>query len=191
MPGSAPLRSQRADFPHWAPPLMAAQGCRSGRLDAQHRQSHPPLPSKQCHRWQPVSKHRPGTHFEDRHQHGQSPSLGRVRRHSFPDVIATMWPSDAPIPSFAAPVPLAAIYHGRTLVLNRAQHASATQDSQESWDRFPKPESPWRHGGLPGCLAVLFIRAVATHPAGVPPTSPTLADGSAAFRTSGALGSPG
>jgi len=42
----------------------------------------------------------------------------------FPEVAATLQPSESPAPSVAAPVPLATAYHGQTLVLCHAAHAS-------------------------------------------------------------------
>jgi len=82
-------------------------------------------------------------------------------------------------PSAAAPVPLASgLPRGRRLfcrVSRRPARAPADAPVSEMDNRLSVPPvSPEERQGLPGYGAVLFVRAVVQHPAGLDPSSPLL-----------------
>ena len=92
----------------------------------------------------------------------------------FPDVIAPMQPSDSLPPSAATPVPLATAYldadscsvpHAAddTCARLRAVRRRRGTGSPVHLSRSGKGE------GLPGCEAILFVRAMVEHPAGYSP----------------------
>jgi hypothetical protein len=106
--------------------------------------------------------------------------LGRVRvANKFPDVKAPIQPSDSLPPSAAAPVPLTnGLPRGRRLfcrMSRRPARAPAYAPVSEMDNRLSaRPESPKERQGLPGYGAVLFVRAVVQHPAGLNPALPLL-----------------
>ena len=113
--------------------------------------------------------------FRSAHRHGP-PLLGRVQETSlFPDVIARMQPSDSLLPSATAPVPLASSLPrgGRLFCAScgRRHVRSQTCRASETGHRLSATPvlSARRSEGLPGCEAILFVRAVVEHPAGYGP----------------------
>ena len=113
--------------------------------------------------------------FRSAHRHGP-PLLGRVQETSlFPDVIARMQPSDSLLPSATAPVPLASSLPrgGRLFCAScgRRHVRSQTCRASETGHRLSATPvlSARRSEGLPGCEAILFVRAVVEHPAGRAP----------------------
>jgi len=85
----------------------------------------------------------------------------------FPEVWAPMQPSDSPAPSVAAPVSLAASYHGADAC--SWPHPACVRDARCAGDfgaGSPDRTLPWRVRDLPGYWTILFTRALVEYPAG-------------------------